>query len=76
MIPTVSRLTSEYDGRVDFARVNISDASSKAAKDKYRFIGQPQFVIVSVDGTVIASRGGYQEYKTLKADLDKALQKP
>ena len=76
MKPTVSRLESEYKDRADFTSVNISAADSKAAKAKYHFIGQPQFVIVAANGAVIASRNGNQAYETLKADLDKAIQTP
>ena len=73
MKPVVNRLEEEYTGRIDFRSLNIDDAVNDNAKVNYRFIGQPQFVVVGPDGKVIMSRNGMQRYETLKADLEKAL---
>lgn len=74
MKPTVSRLELEYKGRVEFQPINIDKPESAASKEKYRFVGQPQFVVVAANGSVVVSRNGYQNYETLRADLEKALQ--
>jgi thiol-disulfide isomerase/thioredoxin len=73
MKPVVNRLEEEYRGRVDFQALNIDEASSKEAMTKYRFVGQPQFVVVAPNGEVIASRNGIQTYDRLKADIEAAL---
>lgn len=73
MKPVVNRLEEEYTGRVEFRALNIDDAQNDDEKVLYRFVGQPQFVVVGTDGQVIVSRNGIQRYDTLKADIEKAL---
>lgn len=73
MKPTVSRLEEEFKDKVDFMALDIDDAANAAAMKKYRFIGQPQFVIALPDGKVVVSRNGWQEYDRLKADIEKAI---
>ncbi len=73
MKPVVNRLEEEYTGRVDFRALNIDEAVNDEAKVQYKFIGQPQFIVVGSDGEVIVSRNGIQRYDTLKADIEKAL---
>ena len=73
MKPVVNRLEEEFAGQVQFRSSNIDDAVNDGAKAQYKFIGQPQFVVVGADGAVIASRNGIQRFDTLKADLEKAL---
>jgi hypothetical protein len=76
MKPTVSRLEEEFKGRVDFQALNIDDAVNDAAKEKYKFVGQPQFVIVSPKGEVLVSRNGMQSYDKLKADINALESRP
>lgn len=73
MKPVVNRLEEEFTGKVEFRSLNIDEAVNDGAKAQYKFIGQPQFVIVGADGNVMVSRNGIQRYDTLKADLEKAL---
>ncbi len=73
MKPVVGRLSEEYQGRVTFLTVNIDEPQSRDAMNRYRFIGQPQFVVVDVKGDIIASRNGIQSYDQLKADIEAAL---
>ncbi len=73
MKPVVNRLEEEFAGQVQFRSLNIDDAVNDGAKAQYKFIGQPQFVVVGADGAVITSRNGIQRFDTLKADLEKAL---
>ncbi len=73
MKPVVNRLEQEYEGRVEFKAINIDDASSQTAKDKYRFLGQPQFVLVGGEDNVLSSRNGMQTYEQLKKDIEAAL---
>ena len=74
MKPTVSRLEEAFKDTVDFEMVNIDLPDSAEAKRAYKFIGQPQFVVVSPDGEVLVSRNGYQEFEQLRDDLNQALQ--
>jgi hypothetical protein len=69
----VRRLEQEYAGRVEFRALNIDDSANDAAKEQYRFIGQPQFVVLKADGTISSSRNGSPSYDRLKADIEKAL---
>lgn len=73
MKPTVGRLEEEFRGKVEFQALNVDDAANDQAKSKFKFIGQPQFVIAAPDGTIISSRNGSQSYEALKADIEKAL---
>lgn len=75
MKPTVSRLEKEFEGKVEFQALNI-DETSKDVFEKYKFIGQPQFVIVSSNGNIVSSRNGAQKYEELKADIEKVLAMP
>jgi thiol-disulfide isomerase/thioredoxin len=75
MKPTVSRLEKEFEGKVDFQAKNV-DEQTKETFEKYKFIGQPQFVIVNSKGDIIVSRNGMQKYEDLKADLEKVLAMP
>ncbi len=73
MKPTVSRLEEIYKDTVEFELINIDLPESSDAKLKYRFVGQPQFVIVKPDGEVLVSRNGYQQFERLRDDLNQAL---
>jgi hypothetical protein len=73
MKPIVNRLEEEYQGRVTFQALNIDEASTDPFKAQYKFVGQPQFVIVTAKGDVLASRNGIQTYDRLKADIEAAL---
>ncbi len=73
MKPTVGRLEEAFAGKVDFQALNVDEATNSETMKKYNFIGQPQFVIIGVDGKVIVSRNGSQSFDKLKADIEKAL---
>lgn len=73
MKPVVGRLEEEFAGRVEFRALNIDEASTIDAQQKYRFIGQPQFVVLSRAGEILVSRNGVVPFETLKADIEKAL---
>lgn len=73
MKPIVNRLEEEYQGRVTFQALNIDEASTDPQKVQYKFVGQPQFVVVTPKGDVLVSRNGIQTYDRLKADIEAAL---
>ncbi|MCX6017958.1 MAG: hypothetical protein NTZ50_05535 [Chloroflexi bacterium] len=74
-MPVVHRLEAEYADRVEFQSLNIDEPATLDAQQKYRFIGQPQFVIVHANGEILASRNGIFTYEQLKGDIEKALAK-
>ena len=76
MKPAVSRLEEEFKDRVEFMMVDIDASDSVDAKRKYRFVGQPQFVVLKPDGEILVSRNGYQDFERLRADLNQALATP
>jgi len=76
MKPAVSKLEEEFKNRVEFMMINIDASDSADAKLKYRFIGQPQFVVLKPDGEILVSRNGYQDFERLRADLNQALATP
>ena len=76
MKPTVSRLEAEYAGRVEFKSVDIDIADNTPLKRQLHFIGQPQFVITGAKSQILSSRNGYQQYTTLKQDIEAALSAP
>jgi hypothetical protein len=72
MKPTVSRLQEDYEDLVVFKSYDVAGLDD-ATRSRYRFIGFPQFVIVNAQGEILHTRLGYQNYESLKADLDDAL---
>ena len=72
MKPTLSRLEKEFEGKVEFKSWNV-DEQTKETFEKYKFIGQPQFVILTSKGDIMTSRNGAQSYEALKADIEKVL---
>ncbi|MDW8292561.1 MAG: thioredoxin domain-containing protein [Anaerolineae bacterium] len=74
MKPVIAKLREEYGARVEFVSYNIDDPSSEAAKVKYRFLGQPQYVLVNANGDVVITRNGVFPYERLRADIETLLQ--
>jgi len=72
MKPTVSRLKREYEGLVVFKLYDVAGLDD-ATRARYRFMAFPQFVIINAEGEILHTRLGYQNYESLKADLDDAL---
>lgn len=64
----------EYEDRVEFLLYDAAGLD-EATRQKYRYMGFPQFVIVGRDGKIAVTRLGYQNYETLKADLDGVLER-
>jgi photosystem II stability/assembly factor-like uncharacterized protein len=73
MKPTVGRLEETFKDKVEFQALNVDEASNAEAMKKYNFVGQPQFVVIGVDGKILSSRNGSQSFDKLKEDIEKAL---
>jgi len=50
MIPMVHGLEKRYAGKVDFVYLDVDDERTAAARDRYEFVGTPQFVLVDAGG--------------------------
>lgn len=68
----MSRLEDEYQDRVDFEVYDVAGIND-ALKQRYKYIGYPQIVILNPRGEIVFNRLGYQTYDSLKADLDALL---
>jgi thioredoxin 1 len=74
MEPTVYQLVDEYGSRVDFKILDAAGAS--AEKQKYKYVSQPQVVIVNRNGEIVDTLYGLQGYDGLKKALDAVLVSP
>lgn len=74
MEPIVYQLVDEYGSRVDFKILDAAGAS--AEKQKYRYVSQPQVVIVNRSGEIVDTLYGFQGYDGLKKALDAVLTLP
>jgi hypothetical protein len=50
MIPMVHGLQKRYEGKVDFVYLDVSLDQTAGARDRYEFVGTPQFVFVDAGG--------------------------
>jgi hypothetical protein len=52
----VHGLEKRYAGRIDFVYLNSEDDNTAAARDKYEFVGTPQFVLVDAAGRQVGKQ--------------------
>jgi hypothetical protein len=70
----VHGLQKRYAGKIDFVYLNSEDDSTAAARDKYEFVGTPQFVLVDATGRQVGQQlFGMIEEPVLIAALDALL---
>ena len=74
MEPIVYKLVDEYGSRVDFKILDAAGAN--AEKQKYKYVSQPQVVIVNRSGEIVDTLYGFQGYDGLKKALDTVLTSP
>ena len=65
MIPMVHGLEKRYAGKIDFVYLNSEDENTAAARDKFEFVGTPQFVLLDASGRQVG--------KALFGMLDEAV---
>lgn len=70
--PVVEELASEYDGKVNFVKVNVDEANELASK--YNVFSIPTLAIFS-KGQVVSQQVGAASKESYKNMIDKALQK-
>ena len=68
--PTVEELSKEYDGKVNFVKVNVDSNNELASK--YNVISIPTLAIFR-DGQVIAQTAGAASKDSLRTYIDKHL---
>lgn len=74
MIPMVHGLEKRYAGRIDFVYLNSEDERTIAARDKYEFVGTPQFVLLDATGRQVGKQlFGMLSEPALIAALDSLL---
>ncbi|HEX9367721.1 MAG TPA: hypothetical protein VF921_13915 [Vicinamibacterales bacterium] len=70
----VHGLEKRYAGKVDFVYLNAEDEQTAAARDKYEFVGTPQFVLVDASGRQVGKQlFGLLDERVLTAALDQVL---
>jgi thioredoxin-related protein len=71
MIPMVHGLEKRYAGRIDFVYLNAEDEKTAAVRDKYEFVGTPQFVLLDAQGKQVGKHlFGLLDEAVLTAALD------
>ena len=71
----VHGLEKRYAGRIDFVYINSEDDNTAAVRDKYEFVGTPQFVLLDPRGKQVGEQlFGLLEEPKLIAALDSLLQ--
>jgi hypothetical protein len=71
----VHGLQKRYAGRIDFIYLNAEDENTAAARDKYEFVGTPQFVLLDASGRQVGKQlFGMVDEAVLVAALDSLLE--
>ena len=71
----VHGLEKRYAGRIDFVYLDAEDEKTAAVRDKYEFVGTPQFVLLDAQGKQVGKQlFGLLEEPKLIAALDSLLQ--
>jgi thioredoxin 1 len=69
--PVVEELASEYEGKVNFVKVNVDEANELASK--YNVFSIPTLAIIS-KGQVVSQQVGAASKESYKNMIDKALE--
>ena len=70
----VHGLETRYAGKIDFVYLNSEDENTTAARDKYEFVGTPQFVLLDAKGRQVGKQlFGMLSEPALIAALDSLL---
>ena len=77
MIPMVHGLQKRYAGKIDFIYLDAEEERTAAARDKYEFVGTPQFVLVDASGRQVGKQlFGLLDEAVLVAALDSLVKEP
>jgi thioredoxin 1 len=69
--PVVEELASEYEGKVNFVKVNVDEANELASK--YNVFSIPTLAIIN-KGQVVSQQVGAASKESYKNMIDKALE--
>ena len=70
--PVVEELSSEYDGKVNFVKVNVDEANELASK--YNVFSIPTLALFN-KGQIVAQQVGAASKESYKNMIDQALEK-
>jgi len=70
--PVVEELSNEYDGKVNFVKVNVDEANELASK--YNVFSIPTLAVFN-KGEIVAQQVGAASKESYKNMIDKALEK-
>ncbi len=72
--PALDELAEEYDNRIALVRMDIDDAASRPAVDRYRVQATPTFVLLSAGGNVLAAISGWPGKDGMEMTLQQMLE--
>jgi hypothetical protein len=72
MMPIVDGLKQDYNGRVEFLKLDAT-SDGKAAFDYFKLRGHPSYVLLKPDGMQVWSAVGLQTREKSAGQIDKAL---
>ena len=70
LAPVLDRLAQEYDGRIDFIKVNVAENPGLASR--YGVMGLPTLIVFK-DGKPFSNMVGFKSKNDLKETLEEAL---
>ncbi len=73
MAPVVHGLEAKYAGQIDFIYLDIDDLKNADAKAKLGFRVQPQFFLLTAEGTIIQEWLGPAKAEDLEAAFAQVL---
>ena len=76
MAPVVHGFEKDYEGRIDFLYLNISETRNESAKRALGFRATPHFFLLSGNGVVRDSMQGVVPADSLRSALDALISRP
>ena len=73
MAPVVHGLAKQYEGRIDFLYLDVSDPRNEPAKNILGFVATPHFFFLRADGTKVTEVRGVVSRDSMLAMLDTLL---
>lgn len=73
MRPSVRRLETAYEGRIDFHILNVDLISTRDLAMQYRVSAIPNIVLLDAQGNLVQQMVGFQSEETLIAAVEALL---
>lgn len=71
--PEVVDLGEQYDGQINFVRINIGRREANEARARYAVRATPTFALLDADGQILANVPGWPGYQAIVAAFDQLL---